>query len=212
MGLPDMSTTPLRLTATIFAVAVLCLASAARAANYNETVNGDLSGTPATPTPWLLQADANPLVGAAGKSAASSDYDLVAFTVPAGHVLTSLVLNSHVLDASSSSFLGLQAGAVWTTGLGGQVSGDTLIGWEVYDSSYIGANLLISMGQNAESFNPGNGIVPPLAAGTYTMLLQDTGGAFTYGFTLNVAPVPEPAGFTLAGLAFIALAKFRSRR
>jgi hypothetical protein len=209
MGLPDMSTTPFRLATAIVAVAAVFLASAARAGNFNETNDGDLSGTPGMPTTWELQSGANQLVGSAGLGAAP-DYDLLAFTIPAGHQLNSLVLDAFSLNASSLSFVALQPGGVWTTGLGNQVAGSTLIGWALFDDSYIGLSppetLLLEMGQNAEPFNPGNGIVPPLGAGTYTMLLQDTGGVFNYGFTFNVAPVPEPTGIALAGFSLAALA------
>ena len=51
---------------------------------------------------------------------------------------------------------------------------------------------------------------PPLLAGTYTMELQDTGGAVPASITLNV--IPEPSSLILAAFGLIGLAAWQWRR
>lgn len=193
-----------RLVETLGAIALLAgafLANVAGAATYNEGVDGDLSDNPAAPTAWMLEAGANALIGAAGLGT-TADFDLIAFTVPAGHQLDSLTLNSFSNSGSYQSFLGMQAGAAWTTGFDFGVAGETLLGWVLFDPGDVGSNLLPEIGVNGAAFVLNGGFTPPLGSGTYTMLLQDTASQFTYGFTLNVSAVPEPA---TAGLAAIGL-------
>jgi hypothetical protein len=198
---------PLATALVAFSIAA-SLGQVATAASHIESINGDLSGTLATPTPFTLSAGVNTLSGDAGPA----DFDIVAITIPTGQQLDSFILNQYMNDAEfGSSFLGLQSGNTWTTGTGTGVSGAALIGWEVFDASLANTNLLTSMAANGLSLNPSGGFAVPLPAGTYTLLLQDTATAFTYGFAFNVSAVPEPATLTVAGAA-LALVALRRRR
>lgn len=184
------------------------LGHVASAALHLESINGDLSGTSASPTPFTLTAGANTLSG----DASPSDFDIVAITIPTGHQLDSFILTQYTNDSEfGSSFMGLQPGNTWTTGMGTGVAGDKLIGWEVFDASLANTNLLPLMAANGASLNPSGGFSVPLPAGTYTLLLQDTATAFTYAFSFNVSTVPEPATLGIAGTA-VALLALRRRQ
>lgn len=92
---------------TVFAVVIAAhLGAVSLAADYHESVDGDLSGTPETPTPWLLSNGPNDLSGDAGTTGGMLDVDLVAFTVPDGHQLDSITIN--YLNDETDAFLGLQ--------------------------------------------------------------------------------------------------------
>lgn len=188
----------------LVAAALACLPGIAVAANYDESVNGDLSGVTATPTTWALGDGANVLKGAAG----NGDYDIVHFNVPVGHQLNSLYLDAYS-NLSPQSFLGLQSGSTWTAGTGGMVNGGALIGYVLFDTGMIGANLLPDIGINGGAF--GAGFTPPLPTGDYTFLVQDTQTPFSYQFTFNVAAVPEPATISLAALGLLAITRIRRR-
>src|SRR5690349_4486652 len=82
---------------TLAMIAGACSPLAARAANYTESASGDLSGVAATPTPWALGSGANVLTGTAGANfnTGATDYDLVAFTIPAGLQLDSIQITNY---------------------------------------------------------------------------------------------------------------------
>ena len=196
----------------LFARAALATALAAtptalQAANYSESSLGDISGTPAAPSTWLLEAGANVLSGSAGTA---SDFDILTFTVPVGHQLDSLFLDLFQNQGTPLSFLGLQSGSTWTTGLGGGVLAGDLLGYDIFSSSEVGTDRLPQIGFNGDS--SGNPFTPPLPSGAYTMLLQDTFSTFSYQFTLNVSSVPEPATFGLAALGLVGIVRLRMKR
>jgi hypothetical protein len=180
-------------------VALGCSAVAARAAAYTESINGDLSGVAAAPTPWVLELGANPLTGTAGANfnTGANDYDLVAFTIPAGRRLDSiLVTNYQNVDPFALAFFGLQAGTPWLDGFGFEIGGNFLMGWAHIDSTMEDVDLLYKIQDHAN--DPPFAI--PLASGTYTMLIQDIDTSFDYTLTFNVSQVPEPASAALLAI------------
>jgi len=160
---------------------------AATAATYDETVVGDLSGSPESPTTWPLDPGANTLIAAAG----GLDIDLLHIVVPSNHVLASLTLDSYVDSVQTYSFIGVASGAVWPTGLEYDVDPSYLLGWAhfgVIDEASVGDDLLVPM--STALFSPG--FTPPLPAGDYTFVIQDVDFPMSYAMTFNVRLVPEP--------------------
>ena len=191
----------------VVACATFAFAPELYAISYDEGVNGDLSGTPATPTSWgTLDAGGNTLIAAHG----AGDFDLLSFSVAPGQALASVVLNSMAGD--DRSFAGMQSGAVWTEGLGFAINAANLLGWthfgtaEVGVGAGIGDDILDNIGLGANAI----GFTPPLPSGTYTILLQET-AQVTVGVTMtfNVVPEPTTLGLGLLGLVFPLFARRR---
>jgi hypothetical protein len=57
-----------------------------------------------------------------------------------------------------------------------------------------------------------SGFTPPLAAGTYTFLIQQLGASTTYEFDFNATATPEPASLCLIGLGGMGLLVAAARR
>jgi hypothetical protein len=178
----------------------------AGATNYYESLLGDISGVPAAPSMWNLDAGPNILHGSAGTS---SDYDILSLTIPAGHQLDSLTLDAYQ-NQGRASFLGLQSGSTWTAGLGNEVDGQALLGYDLFDVGLVGTNRLPDIALMGNTMSPQ--FTPPLGSGTYAMLLQDTGSAFNYQFTFNVSAVPEPATLSLAAIGLLAIGRLARRK
>jgi hypothetical protein len=170
------------------------LALPASAASHIESVDGNLSADPSMPTSLTLDPGSNALEG--GVSIPTGN-DYLAITVPAGHALTGIDVTAFA--GSQVAFLGLQAGSAWTAGEFFEIDASLLLGWIHFGASDIGGDILpaIGMGQGAQGF------VPPLGAGDYTIVLQETGVLeVSYGFDLQVASVPEAS---LAGMLALGL-------
>lgn len=191
---------------------VTCAAvhAVASTTTYNELVNGDLSGVAAAPTPWTLAAGGNLLVGSAGTDAVAgtTDYDLVALEIPAGHQLDSITIVSYTNpDIYAMSFFGMQAGSPWLDKFGWEISGAWLMGWTHVQMQMAGLDLLPMIYDHAAE--PGFPI--PLPAGVYTMLIEDIDTVNSYSLQFNVSAVPEPAGAMLVGMAAIGMIAARRR-
>jgi hypothetical protein len=186
-------------------------ANVANAATYDEAIHGDLSGTAAAPTPWVLAAGANSLVGTAGANAlaGTDDFDLVAIEVPAGHQLDSITLVSYVNpDVFAMSFIGLQAGSPWLDGFGFDIAGYWLMGWTHIQTPMAGVDLLPLIQSHA---NPPE-FTLPLPSGVYTMLLEDVDLTISYSLLYNVSAVPEPGSITLLATSIVGVTALRRRR
>ncbi|MBL9163025.1 MAG: hypothetical protein JNL18_09850 [Planctomycetaceae bacterium] len=150
-------------------------------ANYDESVLSDLSGTPATPTTIQLDLGDNKVIGSAG----AGDFDLIQFSIPSGRFLQALTLTSYVNPFNAASFVGLGAGITWPAGLDFDVDPAKLMGWNhiaATGSSGVGADLLVDM--SVAPFTPG--FQRPLAAGDYTLLVQDTDNIVSYHLTFSL--------------------------
>jgi hypothetical protein len=171
------------------------------AGNFDETVDGDLSGNPAVPTSLgTLSLGANALSATFG----GGDFDLLTFAIAPGQQLNSITLNSY--SGRALSFSGLQGGTVWTAGLGGAVDPTNLLGWTHISGGVVGTDILDDYGLGSGAL----GFTPPLPAGNYTLEIQDTGGAVSASLTFNV--VPEPSGVALTAIGLIGLAASGWRR
>ncbi|MBX3435285.1 MAG: hypothetical protein KF847_18355 [Pirellulales bacterium] len=153
----------LMLWSAVVVCALLCATGVG--ATYSEYLSGDMSDDPAAPTLLPFQPGSNLLV------AETYGVDLAWFTVPAGHVLSSIKIAFH--DHSYSRvFTGIQAGAVWTAGIGEEIDPAPMLGWLDFpinlDGDHSGIELLPDIGQAPGAI----GFVPPLPSGAYTMLFQ----------------------------------------
>jgi MYXO-CTERM domain-containing protein len=181
------------------------------AANYDETVQGDLSGAPAAPTAWVLAPGANVLSGRAGRNAqaGTEDYDLTAISILPGQQLDSVIVTSYKnQNEFAIAFFALQAGSPWMDALGSDVGGEHLMGYSHLESSMTGIDLLPEFQSHAS--DPVFAV--PLASGVYTMLIQDIDTTFDYALTFNVSSVPEPASASLAVLGLAVAARRRQGR
>ncbi|WP_428307255.1 PEP-CTERM sorting domain-containing protein [Lacipirellula sp.] len=207
-----MSFSCMRATAVGLVILSTCLtASFAAAASYNESIQGELSSVAASPTPFVLEAGANALIGSAGTdhSVGTVDYDLVALTIPAGLQLDSITIVSYSnQSAFGASFFALQPGSPWLDGFGFDILGFSLMGWAHVHASDTGSDLLPMIHENA---NPPEFTVP-VASGVYTMLMEDIDTPFNYSLLFNVSAVPEPSSLALAGAACMGVAALRRRR
>jgi hypothetical protein len=206
---------------SLFSVAVCALLAAAPAIAtiYDEAVSGDLSNDPAAPTALTLTAGSNSVIGIVSGFDNGDGQDWVSFTIPTGFVMTSYV-NSKYDSTDPQGFTGFQFGSSFSNDefKEGSYAGYAHFGTAANNpdgnpvsSSTVGVNLLPLMAD--PNFAPGTtGFTPPLAAGTYTFLIQQ-GNPFTtgYRFDMNVrsVSVPEPGSslclLGMGGLATLAL-------
>ena len=178
------------------------------AGSYNESIDGDLSGTPATPTAWTLDVGANVLTGRAGLVAGTFDYDydIVAVTIPAGRQLDSIELTNYEnVDPFGFGFIGMQAGSPWLDIVGPGVSGMFLMGYTHIEPVLEGGDVLNKMQEH--SGEPPFTI--PLGPGTYSLLIQDIEMAYDYTMTFNVSGVPEPSSAALLAIGVTAACRRR---
>ena len=200
------------------AICALLAAAPAKAIIFDEAVSGDLSNDKAAPTALTLTPGLNSVIGTvAGFPPAGSDpQDWVSFTIPTGFVMTSYV-NSKYGSEDDQGFTGFQVGSSFS---GNEFLAPSYAGYAHFGtgatnpdgtppSSTVGVDLLPLMAN--PSFAPGaTGFTPPLAAGTYTFLIQQGDPSTTsYQFDMTVRSVPEPGSslclLVLGGLAILAL-------
>jgi hypothetical protein len=179
---------------------------------FNEAGDGDISGTPASPTQFGnsplsvgYSVGSNVIMG----STVAGDYDILSFTVGAGQQLAAINLVSYT-SLDDRAFLAVQSGSTWNNGLGAGINFDvtTLLGHAHFGpgagAAQPGTDALDNLGAGPGAI----GFSGPLGAGTYTFLIQQTGPAvISYGLDFQLTAVPEPgeyaamAGAVLAGFA-----------
>jgi hypothetical protein len=165
----------------VAAMLVASLASATLAADWNETINGDLSGDTNAPTPVTFNLGANRITGTMGTppgGQGQTDADIFMFTIAPGQQLSSIFVES--LTGTESSFYAIAAGPIITS-----------------DPNEHLSNILISttgeiMDDLANPVFGGPGITAPLGAGQYTVWWQETAEVRDYTFRYTVTEVPEP--------------------
>lgn len=178
------------------------MAASLSAATYSEALNGDLSNNWLAPSTFVLDQGLNTLTG----TVSSSDRDYVTFTILAGYILEALTLEDYS-SASGLSFIGIQSGTTFTEPPTGTDVAN-LLGYAHFGPAVEGMDILPEIGTGAGAA----GFIPPLSAGSYTLWIQETGGATRgYTFSLEITAVPEPAAWLLlaGGAGALALAKLR---
>ena len=204
------------------AVCALLAAAPAKAIIFDEAVSGDLSNNKAAPTALTLTPGLNSVIGTvAGFPPEGTDpQDWVSFTIPAGFVMISYV-NSKYDSTDPQGFTGFQFGSSFS---GDEFVAISYAGYAHFGfaatnpdgnpvpATTVGLNLLPLMAD--PSFAPGTtGFTPPLAAGTYTFLIQQGNPVTTgYQFDMNVRAVPEPgSSLCLLGMGGLAILALRRR-
>ena len=209
---------------SLFSVAVCALLAAApaKAIIFDEAVSGDLSNNQAAPTALTLTAGWNSVIGVVNGFDNGDGQDWVSFTIPTGFAMTSYVNSKYVSDdpqgftgfQSNSSFSGDPFVAPSYAGYAHFGTKATNPDLNPVSSSTVGVNLLPLMAD--PNFAPGTtGFTPPLAAGTYTFLIQQGDPVTTsYQFDMNVrsVSVPEPgSSLCLLGMGGLAILALRRR-
>ncbi len=191
-----------RVQFTAAALLPLVAAAAALATDIVEATDGDFSNDPMAPTAFSLTPGDNRL----DATSEFGDREFVHITVPAGFVLSAVFLVSYVGD-DETAFFGITTGSV----LG--VNPDApdpalLLGYTHFGTGAIppGEDLLPSIGTGFGAV----GFTPPLAAGDYTLWLQQLGSPASYGMNFVVTEIPAPGAASL--LAFGAMPLVRRRR
>src|SRR5439155_5158999 len=176
------------------AVCALLAAAPAIATIYDEAVSGDLSNDKGAPTALTLMPGLNSVIGTVNgfPPGGSDPQDWVSFTIPTGFVMISYV-NAKYVSTDDQGFTGFQFGSSFSGDEFVAISyaGYAHFGTEATNpndnptpSSTVGVNLLPLMAD--PSFAPGTtGFTPPLAAGTYTFLIQQ-GDPSTTGYRFNM--------------------------
>jgi hypothetical protein len=190
-----------------------CLSLAPRAgadAVFAESAMGDFSNLGTSPTDLgMLGAGHDQITGTTGQSQGTIDRDYVTFTVPTGFVWSGTTVLPGTQSGGQLSFLGLQAGSQVTVSPNAS-DATGLLGWTHYNPSDIGTDILPRMGTNDDG---ATGFTPPLAAGSYSLWVQDFNpGTFSYGFDLQISPAPEAAPSLFAGFAMLAALGFLTIR
>src|SRR5437899_983823 len=202
--------------------ALLVAAAPAKATIYDEAVSGDLSNDKAAPTPLTLMPGLNSVSGTVAgfpQFGGTDPQDWVSFTIPTGFVMTSYV-NSKYGSADDQGFTGFQFGSSFS---GDEFTAGSYAGYAHFGtaatnplppSSTVGVNLLPLMANPSFSIGA-TGFTRPLAAGTYTFLIQQGDPATTsYQFDMNVrsVSVPEPgSSLCLLGMGGLAILALRRR-
>lgn len=192
--------------AAVLASGLMASGAAQAVVAWDEAVNGDLSGNGLEPNFAALVAGGNELFGTTGRPFAGGpvDRDYLHVTVPAGYVLTGLmVLSGTTALPGGGAFIGLQAGPQVTVDPTG-FSAAGLLGWTLFGPDQIGGNLFDEMALPAAD---SSGFDVPLPAGDYTLWVQETAvGSPSYALQFVVAEVPEaPSALAmLGGLALLA--------
>jgi len=179
----------------LLACAALMLAmttGAASADNWDEGVNGDLSGHHSLPTVINLSLGSNLLIGSVG----ALDDDFFLYTVPVGWTLDQVIVVNYD-PPGSTMFLGVNRGPIY-----GYTANVNVYGWVFFGTPAIGTDLLPSMAASNGRFTP------PLTANTYTWWLD--GGPGTESYSLEFRVVPAPGVATV--LAIGVLVGLRRRR
>jgi hypothetical protein len=162
---------------------------------WDEAASGDLSNDGLAPTALSMALGGNTVVGTVGGGGPTTDRDYFSFIVPAGAMLSAIVVNPGTSVSGGASFFAIQAGGQITTTPSGGNIGD-LLGFTHYGADAVGTNLLGAL------LPPASAVLP---AGTYAVWVQETGGVVPYSFDFVISAVPEPSVGALLAAGVIAL-------
>jgi hypothetical protein len=199
----------LRLFALTLAAVALTPTPATASSIYVESVNGDLSNDPLSPTLLVASLGLNSITGTTvtpGPGAAGRDFDYFTLTVPTGLQLDSVVLSNYF--GANLTFFGMMAGTPFTV-----LPTDPpltippkLLGWVHMTPGLIGSDLFPTMSSQTIPA-PVIGFTAPLPAGAYSFWIQEAGADLAnYSLAFNVSSVPESSTLALTSLALLVFA------
>jgi hypothetical protein len=173
---------------------------------WDESTQGDLSGSRNAPTTLTLNLGSNDLFA----TTQAGDLEYITFAVPAGNLLSGLFLRDYG-GPDGTAFIGVQAGTTFSVDSGTAQPAD-LLGYTHFGPvpGNVGSDLLPLMGSG-----PGaEGFTSPLPADSYTFWLQQLGQPASYQLDFVMTPIPEPtmAPLYAAGLLLGAWVLGRRRR
>ena len=173
--------------------ALLASCGVVSAADYDESVDGDLLDLTGGGTLFDVDVGTNSVFGTVGGSSVDFE-DLIVFTIGAGELLTGVTLTEFVTAGGNTS-TGFRLYTDQGAGLFQASSGTITTG-------DIGVNYL-------NVWNLGDvGGSAPLGPGTYGVLLAEFTEGQRYSFDIEVVPAPGAAGLA----ALVGLAAIRRRR
>lgn len=174
------------------------LGAATGAVIYSESIDGEISSTSSVPTSLgVLSSGQSDIVGQIGGGAR----DYFTFTIGNDSTLESITL---VSGTGTNHFFGIDDQATFNDG-GGFLIGALFSGAETESVDFLDTY------SDGGGFG-GSGVTgSSLAAGSYTILMNETaGGSFNY--RLRLTAVPEPSSVLFLGFGASALLWSRRRR
>lgn len=176
--------------------------SGARALNWVETLDGDLSNDGDFPTFVLLTEGSNLFEGTMGSldNGVTIDADVWSFTIAAGYYLTGISLVAYNAPAPNiDSFMALDdAGTINMTDPSQHLSnGLWTEEFDGFGNTYTDLMAILDAGPQFG----GTGFNGPLGPGTYTFWIQEGSDQVNYTINMTVTAVPEPGSMILMVLA-----------
>lgn len=136
---------------------------------WDENVDGDLSNDNTNPSGAFVLEIGSTNTVIASQMLTPRDVDFFSFTVPENSVLQELIIEDYV-SSDSTGFMGIDSGLTTDVDFMSP-NPSVLLGGTTYGTSSIGNDILPAMG----NLSGAEGFTPPLAAGDYTIWLNQTG-------------------------------------
>ncbi len=190
----------------------------AQAVNWDETLNGDLSGSGSSPTLLgTLDPGDNIISGTMGSLGGTGplDADIWNFTIASGYALTGINLTAYSAQSGSltnDSFMAIANGGSINMSDPSNHLSNALWGYATdgFGNTY---NDLLALLDAGPDFG-GIGFNGPLPAGNYTFWIQEGADQISYTIdfiTTPTTPVPEPGSALLLGVAGLWVLRRRRR-
>lgn len=171
---------------------------------WNESLDGDLSSVAGAPTALSIGLGSSTITGSV--SAGGGDTrDFITFTIGSGQQLAGLLLqqweDGTVGGPANTGFHAINLGA--TSFVPGPATIGSFLGAAHIDFAPAGTDLLPGLGAGGLG---ALGFTAPLGAGTYSYVIQQTGGQLNrYALEFIVTPEPSTAVLLALGLGGLAM-------